>query len=210
MKYITPVWNFIKSHWQAIVKIIVACLLLYFAYRGFVAVKQDYENFKDEMRSKTARTNTIVQQPTIITGETKTETRTQIQYVEKPVLVYKDPVTGKTKEQVDPTDVRLTANPAKVNVSVNGQPYTFDLLQGETQKFEKGQVTLDQNSTIDFNMDVEPTIIDNTSSGGIDVYAGNKDFGIGVRHKRVGIDAGYNYKDNDMEYRLRCEAVQFK
>lgn len=210
MKDLAPVWEFVKSHWQIIAKMMIVGIVLVLAYRGFIDLKQDYENFKEEIRSKTAQTNTIVQQPTIIQGETKTETQTQIQYVEKPVLVYKDPVTGETKEQVDPTDVRLTASPAKVNVSVNGQPYTFDLLQGETQKFEKGQVTLDQNSTIDFNLDVKPTIIDNTSSGGIDVYAGNKDFGIGVRHKRVGIDAGYNYKDKDMEYRLRWEAIQFK
>ena len=202
--------TFMKEHWKYIIGLAIMLALLVFAYHGLLDLKQDYENFKDEIRSKTAQTNTIVQQPVIINGETKTETQTQVQYVEKPVLVYKDPVTGETKEQVDPTDVRLTANPAKVNVAVNGRPYAFDLLQGESQKLEKVQVTLDQYSSIDFYMDVKPTIIDNTSSGGIDVYAGNKDFGIGVRHKRVGVDAGYNYKDKDMEYRLRWEAVQFK
>lgn len=175
-----------------------------------MAVKQDYENFKNEIRSKTAQTNTIVKQPTIIHAQGTDTTTTKLQYIDKPVLVYTDPVTGQTVEKVDPTDVRLTADPAKVNVLVNGQPYAFDLLQGESQKFEKGQVTLDQKSTIDFKMDVQPTIIDNTASGGIDVYAGNKDIGIGVRHKRVGVDAGYNYKDKEAEYRLRWEAIKFK
>ncbi|MBU2703610.1 hypothetical protein Ga0466249_004755 [Sporomusaceae bacterium BoRhaA] len=185
-------------------------ILFYFIYRGFLAVKQDYENFKDEIRNKTAQTNTVVQQPTIIQVQGTDTTTTQIQYVDKPFLVYTDPTTGQTVEKVDPTDVRLNADPAKVNVSVNGKPYAFDLLQGESQKFEKGQVTLDQSSTIDFKMDVQPTIIDNTASGGIDVYAGNKDIGIGVRHNRVGIDAGWNHKDKDMEYRLRWEAIKFK
>ena len=153
--------------------------------------------------------NGVVDWPTIIqTQGTDTKTTT-IQYVDKPVLAYTDPATGQTKEQVDLTDVRLTADPAKVNVMVNGQPYAFDLLQGESQKFEKGQVTLDQNSTISFKMDVQPTIIDNTASGGIDLYAGNKDIGIGIRHKRVGVDAGWNHQDKDMEYRLRWEAVKF-
>jgi hypothetical protein len=210
MKYITSAWDYIKAHWQIIVKVILLVILFYFLYRGFLAIKQDYENFKDEIRNKTAQTNTIIQQPTIIQGETKTHTQTQLQYIEKPVLVYTDPVTGKTVEQVDPTDVRLTASKAKVNVMVNGKPYAFDLLQGESQKFEKGQVTLDQTSTIDFKMDVQPTIIDNTASGGIDVYAGNKDIGIGIRHDRIGIDAGRNHKDKEMEYRLRWEAIQFK
>ncbi|MBU2703803.1 hypothetical protein Ga0466249_004953 [Sporomusaceae bacterium BoRhaA] len=210
MAYIKSFFTFLKSHWQIVVKIILLIILFYFIYRGFLAIKQDYESFKDEIRNKTVQTNTIVQQPTIIQGQTKTDTQTKIQYVEKPVLVYTDPVTGQTKEQIDPTDVKLTADPAKVNVSVNGKPYAFDLLQGESQKFEKGQVTLDQNSTISFKMDVQPTIIDNTASGGIDVYAGNKDIGIGVRHNRVGIDAGWNHKDKDMEYRLRWEAIQFK
>lgn len=195
--------TFTKENWKYIVGLVVVLALLGFAYH-------DYQSFKDEIRAKAAKTNTIVQQPTIIQGETQTKTQTQIQYVDKPVLVYTDPATGKTVEKVDPTDVRLTANPANVNVMVNGKPYTFDLLQGETQKFEKGVVTLDQNSTISFKMDIQPTIIDNTASGGIDLYAGNKDAGIGLRHKRVGVDAGYNYKDKDMEYRLRWQAVQFK
>ncbi|MBU2702288.1 hypothetical protein Ga0466249_003415 [Sporomusaceae bacterium BoRhaA] len=210
MKYITSLWNFIKSHWQIICKIILVCLLIFLVYRGFLAVKQDYENFKDEIRSKTAQTNTIVQQPTIIQAQGTDTTTTKLQYVDKPVLVYTDPTTGQTVEKVDPTDVRLTADPAKVNVSVNGKPYTFDLLQGESQKLEKGQVTLDQNSTISFKMDVQPTIIDNTASGGIDIYAGNKDIGIGIRHDRIGVDVGRNYKDNEMEYRLRWEAIKFK
>lgn len=210
MKYITPAWHYVKAHWQTIVKVILVGLFLFLAYRGFMAIKQDYQDFKDEIRAKTAQTNTIVQQPTIVQGETTTKTQTQIQYVDKPVLVYKDPATGQVKEKVDPTDVRLTADPAKVNVLVNNKPYTFDLQQGESQKFEKGQVTLDQSSTISFKMDVQPTIIDNTASGGIDAYVGNKDIGIGIRHKRVGVDAGYNYKDKEAEYRLRWEAVKFK
>jgi hypothetical protein len=210
MKYITSAWDYIKSHWLLIVKIILLVILFYFIYRGLLAVKQDYEDFKDEIRNKTAQTNTIVKQPTIIQAQGTNTTTTQLQYVDKPVLVYTDPTTGKTVEQVDPTDVRLTADPAKVNVMVNNKPYAFDLLQGESQKFEKGQVTLDQSSTIDFKMDVQPTIIDNTASGGIDVYAGNKDIGIGIRHDRIGVDVGRNYKDNEMEYRLRWEAIQFK
>lgn len=210
MEYVKSFFTFLKSHWKPLVKGILIVILFYFAYRGFLAIKQDYENFKDEIRNKTAQTNTIVQQPTIIQVQGTDTTTTQIQYVDKPVLVYTDPTTGKTVEQVDPTDVRLTADPAKVNVSVNGKPYTFDLLQSESQKFEKGQVMLDQKSTIDFKMDVQPTIIDNTASGGIDVYAGNKDMGIGVRHNRMGIDAGYNYKDKAAEYRLRWEVIKFR
>jgi len=59
-------------------------------------------------------------------------------------------------------------------------------------------------------MDVQPTIIDNMASGGIDVYTGNKDIGIGIRHNRIGVDVGWNYKDKDAEYRLRWEAIKFK
>ncbi|MEN6566791.1 MAG: hypothetical protein ABFC57_10860 [Veillonellales bacterium] len=209
-QYLTPAWNWTKANWQIIAKVILVAILLYLVYRGFLAIKQDYEAFKNEIRSKTAQTNTIVEKPTIIQAEGTDKTTTQIQYVAKPYLVYTDPATGKTMGKVDPTDVRLTADPAKVNVLVNGQPYAFDLVQGESQKFERGQVTLDQKSMIDFKLDVQPTIIDNTSSGGIDVYAGNKDVGIGIRHKRVGVDAGWNHKDKDMEYRLRWEAIQFK
>ena len=114
--------------------LILLTVLLTFAIGAFTGVKYLAPALTQHHYTET---KTVVQ-PTIIQAQGTDTTTTKLQYVDRPVLVYTDPATGQTKEQVDPTDVRLTADPAKVNVLVNGKPYAFDLVQGESQKFEKG------------------------------------------------------------------------
>jgi hypothetical protein len=62
---------------------------------------------------------------------------------------------------VDP-DVEITKAQPQVSVSVNGQKYNFDLVQGEQQKFDKGKLTLDQSSQlkVDVSAQVEQQVSD--------------------------------------------------
>ena len=129
----------------------------------------------------------------------KTNTVTQIQYVAKEL----DPDTGETEK----IDVEAVIEQPAVNVKLNGQPYQFRLLQGEEQKFDQGKISLRQNSQVDIQLSVEPQIIDNTKTGGIDLFFG-KYSGITLQHKRIGIDAGVD-RHGDQDYRLRWKAVQW-
>ena len=86
--------------------------------------------------------------PTIATEEAKINTKTEIVYV--PKLVYADG----TKEK---TDVELNSGKPSVTVKVNGKEQAFNLIQGETQKFEDGKVVMNQDSTIKFDIKTEQT-----------------------------------------------------
>lgn len=71
-------------------------------------------------------------------------TRTQVQYVPKEV----DKVTGK----VESTDVEARLMPPKVTVKLNDKIHEFDLLNGETQKFQDGKLVLEQASDLNINI----------------------------------------------------------
>ncbi|KYZ76655.1 hypothetical protein AXX12_09550 [Anaerosporomusa subterranea] len=105
------------------------------------------------------------------------------------------------------TDVQTEIKQPTVNVKVNGQPYEFGLLQGETQKFEQGKVSLSQSSEIGINLEIKPQIIDRTKTGGIELFFG-KYSGITIQHKQIGVDAGVD-RHGDQDYRLRWKAIQW-
>ena len=75
----------------------------------------------------------------------KIVTQTQVAYVPKETIVYKD-ANGNTVTAKESTDVQADIAQPKVGVKVHGKDYKFDLLQGETQKFENGKVLMTQTS----------------------------------------------------------------
>lgn len=124
-----------------------------------------------------------------------------------------------SEEQVNPTtekmekveskekiDVEVCVEKPTINVKLNGQPYSFALLAGETQKFEQGKISLQQESTIGIELAVKPQVIDQTKSGGIDVFVGRYS-GIGIYHRRIGLDIGTDGHNQD--YRLRWRAAEW-
>lgn len=58
------------------------------------------------------------------------------------------------------TDVEVNKALPQVTVKVNGQATAFPLVQGETQKFQKGKVVLDQSTalSVDVTADVEKQV----------------------------------------------------
>ena len=58
------------------------------------------------------------------------------------------------------SDVEITKAPPKVTASFNGTQHTFDAVQGETQKFDKGKLVVDQSSTltVDVSAQVEKQV----------------------------------------------------
>ena len=143
----------------------------------------------------------IEKQIPVVQEVVKTNTVTEIQYVPKEVIVQADGSTAKEK-----TDVEASVAQPSVDVRVNGQPYKFGLLQNETQKFEQGKVSLQQNSQIAVELQIQPHVIDNTKTGGIDVFFGRYS-GVTIQHKRIGMDIGTNGRDTD--FRFRWKAIQW-
>lgn len=58
------------------------------------------------------------------------------------------------KKHEEDADVEATIEQPKVSVKVNGQDHKFDLVQGETQKFENGKLVMNQQSQITFDLNV--------------------------------------------------------
>lgn len=93
----------------------------------------------------------------IVTEKVKVVTDTQIAYVPKETIHYIDKATGQQVTAKESTDVQFDVAKAKVAVKVNGQDHEFDLLQGETQKFQDGKVSMQQTSTVGLDIKI-PTI----------------------------------------------------
>ncbi len=93
--------------------------------------------------------HTVTVEKPIIKEVVKVETETQFRYIAKEI----DPITG----QKENTDFEANLNQPKIGVKVNGKDHKFDLLQGETQKFENGKIVMNQDSTIKFEVEV-PTV----------------------------------------------------
>lgn len=148
----------------------------------------------------------IEKQVPVIQEVVKTQTVTEVQYVPKETVIVKNP-DGTTTEEKEKTDVDLQTNQPAVNVRVNGQPYQFSLLQGESQKFEQGKVSLTQNSQIGIDLAIKPHVIDNTKTGGIDIFVG-KYSGVTIQHKRIGIDLGAD-RHGATDFRVRWKAIQW-
>ena len=112
----------------------------------------------------------------IISETITTETITEIQYVTKD----RDPFTG----QKENTDVEANIGRPTIGVKVNGKPYEFGLLQGESQKFGEGKIVMNQESKIQVEVEV-PTIVQKWRVGAyVDWTAGEGHPNVGARLNR--------------------------
>lgn len=150
--------------------IVIACLITFSAgcFIGVYITKVHFPTLNTEVKP-------------VVTEKVKTVTETQIAYVPKETVKYIDKVTGKETTAKEETDVQLNADKPKVGVMVNGKPYKFDLLQGETQKFEDGKITMQQTSSIDMNVEIPTIDITRKSvlTGGVMIYGGKVSPAIG-------------------------------
>lgn len=156
-------------------------------------------------------TERIIEREVPVVQETVKHTNsTEIVYVPKAETIEEklDPATGKTTIIVkkETTDVDVQVDKPTVNVKLNGKPYSFSLLTGETQKFEQGKISLLQESTIGIEFAVKPQVIDRTKTGGIDLFVGRYS-GVGFQFNRIGLDIGTN--GNEQDFRLRWRAIEW-
>lgn len=120
---------------------------------------------------------------TVVDTEIEYRDRTDVRYVPKEIFV--NPITGeKTKED---TDVEINKQQPQIDVKFNGKDYKYDLLQGETQKFQDGKLVVDQSSQlkVDVSAQVQKQVEDGINKAfkeqakkpktkvGIEVTAGN-------------------------------------
>ena len=104
-------------------------------------------------------------------GETKTETKTEIVYVPKETIKYYtiDKNTGETIENMytEKTDIEANIGKPSVNVKLNDKDIEINKADDEKYVFEKNKLKLTQSSKVDFNIHVDPIEIDKTKHWGI-------------------------------------------
>ena len=91
--------------------------------------------------------------PEIVTKvEYQDRVQTEIAYVPKETIIYKDG----NKEQ-EKTDIDMTINKPELNIKVNGQDFTFTKAKDERYIFDKSKLQFSQSSNAALNISV-PTI----------------------------------------------------
>lgn len=92
-------------------------------------------------------------EPEVITNiEYKDRVKTEIAYVPKETVIYKDGTAVKEN-----TDIDLQIGKPELNVKVNGKPFTVQKEEDERYIFDKNKLSLTQTSSADLHISV-PTI----------------------------------------------------
>ena len=107
-------------------------------------------------------------QPEVITKvEYRDRVQTEIAYVPKETVIYKDGSTG-----VEKTDVDMQLGKPELNVKVNGKEFTIDKAEDEKYIFDKNKLTVTQESSADLNITVP--VIDKTRRWGVGIGAASR------------------------------------
>lgn len=156
-------------------KVTVFCLVLaaVFSAGAFAGVKYLAPSLTQHHYTET----TIIEKPTIVQGEIKTVTDTQVAYVPKETIIVKyiDSVSGQevSKETLEDTDISADIGKTQINVKLNGKDIAIQKTDDEKFVFDKNKLSLTQSSTIHFDATVEPTVIDRTKRWSIGVGVGS-------------------------------------
>lgn len=163
------------------------------------------------------------QKPPVVKTETKTVT--QLAYVPKETIIYKDSA-GQSVATQEKTDVELNVPAPILYMKYNGQNFEMKGITGETTKFEKGKLTgeISSSATIDVtdlvNKEValqredDKKVFDKKLADlsvqklrpQVDLFGGAGAIGIGVRVNRVGLD--YMRTSNDNKLLLRYTVIK--
>lgn len=88
--------------------------------------------------------------PRIETKEVeKVKVETKVEYKDRTVVQYVPKTSAKD------SDVEINKELPKITTSFNGQQHTFEGVQDEVQKFDKGKLVVDQSSTLKVDVSAE-------------------------------------------------------
>ena len=125
------VWG--KKHWKLVGSIVCAVLLFVF---GWFACKHFDQNVVVKTEVKVVEKEVPIEIPVQVKGDTV------VQYVEK--------------ETPSDSDIEITSPPPVISVSYNGEKTELDGVKGETQKFDKGKLQVEQKT--ETVLDVTPIV----------------------------------------------------
>lgn len=121
---------------------IIAGAFLFGFYAGYRYYVPELKAALDEAKLQNSALHKMLdseqQKPPRIITETRT--KTEIAYVPKETVIYRDSISEKETSAKEKTDVQLDVRPPSVSMKYNGISYEMSGIAGETTKFEQGKL----------------------------------------------------------------------
>lgn len=135
--------------------------------------------------------------PPVIKEVVRTQTNTEVAYVPKETVIYRDSKTGRELTDKEIESMNLNIRPSDFYFTVNGKPQKFSKTDDERWVFDKNKLAVSQTSTA--SIDIKVPTIDKTRKWGLGVVASNKGIAPKIEHKAgiFEIDAFHNFNKDD-------------
>lgn len=194
----------IKISKYALLVLAIFSLGVYGGYRYFVPeLKTALAEAQLQLAALHQTLDNDQKQPPKIATETKT--KTEIIYLPKETIIYKDAVTGEMITGLETTDVQLNVKPPTINMKYNGKSYEMPGISGETEKFEKGKLVGEVSTAA--TIDVTDLVNKETARR---MAEQEKNLSIGGYLTNEGLALSLGIVNKDLEYKIIGTVPDFK
>lgn len=129
--------------------------------------------------------------PPVIKEVVRTQTQTEVAYVPKETVIYRDTKTGRELTATELDSMNLNVRPSDFYFTVNGKPQKFSKTDDERWVFDKNKLAINQSSTA--SIDIKVPTVDRTKRTGIGIYGSTESAGVFVTSGSMLLMGGYKY-----------------
>ena len=129
--------------------------------------------------------------PPVVKEVVRTQTQTEVAYVPKETVVYRDSKTGRELTEAEIESLNVSIKQPDFHFSVNGNPAKFSKTADERWIFDKNKGQLTQTSTA--SIDVKIPTVDKTKRFGMGIYSNTESAGVFVTSGSVMLMGGAKY-----------------
>lgn len=193
--------NFMK---YALFALTIFSLGIFAGYKYFVPdLQAELKRAQEQLKFTQHDLLTEQNKPPQINTETKI--KTEIAYVPKETIIYRDAQTGEIITGLENTDVQLAVKPPMIYMKYNGKNYEMPGITGETSKFEKGKLV----SEVSTAATIDVTDLVNKETMRL-VAAQEKDLSLGGYLTNEGLALSLGIVNKDLEYKIIGTVPDFK
>lgn len=132
--------------------------------------------------------------PPVIKEVVRTQTNTEVAYVPKETVVYRDVKTGRELTDKEIESMNINVRPSDFYFTVNGKPQKFSKTDDERWVFDKNKLAINQTSTA--TIDIKIPVIDKTKRFGIGGLVSNKGSAPLIEYRAGPVEFGAFYSND--------------
>jgi hypothetical protein len=129
--------------------------------------------------------------PPVIKEVVRTQTNTEVAYVPKETVVYRDMKTGRELTAAEIDSLNVSIKQPEFFFTVNGKPAKFEKTADERWVFDKNKGVLTQTSTA--SVEIKVPTVDKTKRTGIGIYGSTESAGLFITSGSVLLMGGAKY-----------------